>query len=120
MVIHTSFPDFILFLFVHIAHTDNSYDPREMSTIKAKMQRLFPDGTDLEKKLYQAIREYNSFDQSRLTELLRDTFAFFNEDTETCKTKLYADVKAIIKADGKVLPTEREAFYTIKRIIEFA
>jgi uncharacterized tellurite resistance protein B-like protein len=120
MVIHSTFPDFILFLYVHIAHTDDSYDPKEMSMIKSKMTKLFPPGTDLEKKLYQTIREYNSFDKSRITDLFRDTFAYFRTDSETRKSKLFADVTAIIEADGKVLPTEQEALFTIKRIIDFA
>lgn len=120
MVIHSTFPDFVLFLYVHIAHSDNTYDPREIGTIKDKMHKLFPAGTDLEKKLYQAIREYNAFDHTRIAELIRDTFAHFDNDDLTRMTQLFADVKAIMEADGKVLPTEREAYETIRRIIEFA
>ena len=120
MVIHSTFPDFVLFLYVHIAHSDDSYDPSEIGTIKNKMEKLFPAGTDLEKKLYQAIREYNTFDHARISELVHDTFAHFHEDDQTRKTRLFADVKDIMEADGKVLPTEREAFETIRKVIEFA
>ena len=120
MVIHSTFADFVLFLYVHIAHSDESYDPSEIGTIKTKMVNLFPAGTDLEKKLYQAIREYNAFDHARIDELIRATIAHFHDDDQTRRTKLFADVKAIMEADGKVLPTEREAFETIRRIIEVA
>ena len=37
------------------------------------MNDLFSEGTDLEKKLYVTIREYNSFDKNKLTELLSDS-----------------------------------------------
>ncbi len=120
MVIHSTFQDFVLFLYIHIAHSDSSYDPSEIGTIKDKMQHLFPEGTDLEKKLYQAIRDYNAFDHARLSDLIRDTFAHFHDDDSTRTTRLFADVKAIMEADGQVLPTEREAFETIRRIIKFA
>jgi hypothetical protein len=120
MIIHSSFPDFILFLYVHIARSDSYYDPREISAIKEKMFRLFPKGTDLEKKLYRAIREYNSFDVSRMSELLRDSFKHFTNDEETVKTKLFSDVREIIRADEKILPTEREAYRTIRRIVGHA
>lgn len=120
MIIHSTFPDFVLFLYVHIAHSDESFDPSEIGLIKEKMVKLFPDGTDLEKKLYQTIREYNAFDHSLIADLVRDSFAHFDNDDETRTTRLFEDVKAIMEADGKVLPSEREAFETIRKIVEFA
>ena len=69
MVIHDSFPDFLLFVYVHMSEADHNYDPKEMALIKKKMHALFPEGTDLEKKLYRAIRDYNNFDKSRLDAL---------------------------------------------------
>jgi uncharacterized tellurite resistance protein B-like protein len=118
MVIHSSFSDFILFLYVHVAHIDNTYDPKEIASIKSKMGRLFPDGTDIERKLYQTIREYNTFDRNNINELIRDSFAFFSEDSETQKTKLFEDVKSIIEADGHVNEQETEIFRAIKRIVD--
>lgn len=120
MVIHSTFPDFVLFLYVHIAHSDDAYDPTEIATIKDKMKNLFPEGTDLEKKLYQAIRDYNAFDHARISDLIRDTFAHFADNANISSTKLFNDVKAIMEADGQVLPTEREAFEAITRIIKMA
>ena len=118
MVIHNSFSDFILFLYVHVSHSDNRYDPREIAVVKNKMQRLFPPGTDVEKKLYLAIKEYNLFDTSKINELMRDSFAFFHGDEETQKSKLYSDLKDIIKSDGHVMKAEADAFQTIKRIVD--
>lgn len=119
MVIHTTFPDFILFLYVHIAKSDSYYDPREIAQIKERMTALFPEGTDMERKLYRAIREYNSFDASRITELLRDSLAYFNNDEETRKTRLYSQIATMIKSDERLL-RGREAYHTIRRIVGHA
>lgn len=119
MVIHSSFPDFILFLYVHIARCGSEYDPREIGIIKERMTQLFPAGTDLERKLYRAIREYNSFDASRITELLRDSLAYFNTDVETRKTRLYSRIAGMIKSDENSL-RGREADHTIRRIVGHA
>ena len=50
MVIHSSFKDFILFLYVHMSQADENYDPNEMATIKKKAHQLFQKETDIEKK----------------------------------------------------------------------
>ncbi len=84
MVIHANLPDFILFLYVHMSRADDSYDPTEMAAIKNKMNSLFSKGTDLEKKLYVTIREYNSFDKNKLTELLSDSIQHFSNDSCRC------------------------------------
>jgi hypothetical protein len=119
MVIHSSFPEFILFLYVHIARSGSYYDPREIGIIKERMKQLFPAGTDMERKLYKAIREYNSFDASRITELLRDSLAYFNNDEATRKTRLYSHIATMIKSDEKAL-RGREAYHTIRRIVGHA
>src|SRR5690606_7361567 len=118
MVIHSTFPDFILFLYVHMAHVDNTYDPKELSAIKNKMARLFPEGTDLEKKLYQTIREYNSFDKSKINDLCKDSFAFFNELEEAQSTGFFDDAQAIIDADGQVQKSEAEALQTLRKFMD--
>ena len=41
MVIHSTFKDFILFLYVHMSRADENYDPNEMATIKNKIGGLF-------------------------------------------------------------------------------
>lgn len=118
MVLHSSFADFVLFLYVHVAHIDSTYDPKEILTIKSKMSALFPEGTDLERKLYQTIREYNEFDRNKIGELCRDSFAHFGKDIAAKNTKLFEDVKEIIDADGKVHELEAEALKALKNLIE--
>ncbi|HMG88443.1 MAG TPA: TerB family tellurite resistance protein [Chryseolinea sp.] len=117
MVIHANLPDFILFLYVHMSRADDSYDPTEMAAIKDKMNGLFSAGTDLEKKLYVTIREYNSFDKNKLTELLSDSIRHFSNDAAV-DAHLFNDLKEIIQADGKVDQSEVNALETLKRMID--
>jgi uncharacterized tellurite resistance protein B-like protein len=117
MVIHATLQDFILFLYVHMSRADDSYDPSEMAAIKSKMNGLFAEGTDLERKLYVTIREYNSFDKTKLTELLSDSITHFSNDA-TADPQLFADLKEIIQADGKVDQSEMNALEALKRMID--
>lgn len=117
MVIHTTLPDFILFLYVHMSRADDSYDPSEMAAIKVKMNSLFAEGTDLEKKLYRAIREYNSFDKTKLTELFTESIEHFSKQS-TVEGHIFRDLSEIIQADGKVDQSEKNALEVLKRIIE--
>jgi uncharacterized tellurite resistance protein B-like protein len=118
MVIHSNFADFVLFLYVHMSHVDNDYDPTEMKVIKEKMTRIFPKEVDLEKKLYNTIREYNAFDQSKMNELIKDTFAHFSSVKFSQKYKIYTDMYDIINADGKVDDAETKALEVLKQVIE--
>jgi uncharacterized tellurite resistance protein B-like protein len=118
MVIHSSFSDFLLFLYIHAAHIDNTYDPQEISTIKAKMSVLFPEGIDIERKLYRSIREYNEFDRSRINELWKDTFEHFRHDKDAVTSKLYEDVREIVHADGRIETSEADLLLKLKRIID--
>jgi hypothetical protein len=120
MVIHSTFPDFLLFLYVHLAHVDDAYDPKELSTIKSRMARLFPAGTDLEKKLYLAIREYNAFDRSKLDELCRDSFLHFHANRDAEVTAFIADAYTIMNADGQILESETQALQSLRKLMEHA
>jgi len=117
MVIHATFPDFILFLYVHMSRADDSYDPAELSAIKGKMGALFSEDTDLERKLYSTIREYNSFDKSKLISLFEDTVNHFSETTPE-KARILKDLSEIIQADGKIDESEKNALDALKRIID--
>lgn len=116
MVIHPTFADFILFLYVHMSQADKMYDPAEMEVIKSKMANLFPAGTDFEQKLYTTIRQYNSFDKTKLKSLFEDTIRHFNK--KDALKNVYADVQDIFNADGKVDHSETKALETLKQIIE--
>lgn len=120
MVIHSSFADFILFLYVHISQADKKYDPTEIAVIKSKMTGLFSSEVDFEKKLYATIQQYNSFDKSKLTALFNDTFHHFSKEAPLQKARVYTDMHEIIRADGKVDKEEAEALETLKQIIELS
>jgi hypothetical protein len=89
-----------------------------MKVIQEKMTRLFPKDTDLEKKLYNTIREYNGFDKSQMETLIRDSFLHFNDVKFTQKYKVYSDIYDIINADGKVEDSETAALDVLRQIIE--
>ncbi len=118
MTIHTTFKDFILFLYVHMSRVDENYDPNEMATIKEKIAGLFEKDADIEKKLYIAIREYNSFDHSKLAELFRDSFKHFSDDKSVLKNDFFRDLNEIMLAFGKVVREETRALEALKGIIE--
>ena len=100
-----------------MSRADDSYDPSEIAAIKVKMNTLFAEGTDLEKKLYSAIREYNSFDKSKLTELFTDSIKHFSKKSAV-EAHLFKDLSEIIQADGKVDQSETNALDVLKRIID--
>ncbi|RAW01254.1 TerB family tellurite resistance protein [Pseudochryseolinea flava] len=115
MVLHSSFPDFVLFLYVHLSNADSSYDPKELAAIKDKMRVLFPESTDFEKKLYQTIREYNALDKSNLDEVLQRSAEHFKKEKPS--KDIYDAFQDIIAADGKIEPTEAKALDTLRQII---
>ena len=122
MIIHKSFNDFILFLYIHISQADSTYDPTEIQVIKTKMSGLFTDEVDFEKKLYNTIRQYNSFDKSNLQSLFQDTLNHFhfNSDGSLEKTQVFRDLQEIIGADGKIDTAESHALETLKQMIELS
>ena len=118
MVIHSNFKDFILFLYVHMSQVDGSYEPNELAAIKTKVEGLYENAADSEKKLYQAIREYNSFDKAKLNVLIRESFQHFRNDQSVRKNEFYNDLNEIMLADGQVLQSEKRALQALKEIIE--
>lgn len=118
MVIHNSFPDFLLFLYVHMSEADHDYNPAEMALIKSKMKDLFPSGTDLEQKLYRTIRDYNNFDKAKLKGLFQDTFVRFQKESEALKENLFQDIQEIARADGELNPSESKALEALKQIFD--
>jgi hypothetical protein len=101
-----------------MSRADENYDPNEMATIKKKIEGLLDKGADIEKKLYTAIREYNSFDKAKLPALFHASFKHFSADKSVVKNTFYNDLTEIIQADGKVDDTETNALEALKKIIE--
>ena len=117
MIIHNSYPDFVVFLYVHLSQADSSYDPSELAAIKSKMKALYPADTDIEKKLYTAIREYNSFDKSKLNDLFLQTAKHFGQ-SDLPKGNALEAMQDIVRADGKVDQSETKALETLKQLID--
>jgi hypothetical protein len=117
MIIHKTLQDFIVFLYVHISQADNSYDPNEMAIIKSKMKHLFPAGTDIEQKLYMTIREYNTFDRSKLNDLFKGSIEHFGKEGALTNA-VHSDLNDIIMADGKVKADETRSLDRLRSIID--
>lgn len=115
MIIHSSFEDFLLFLYVHISRADSNYDPKEMEVIQEKMTALYPNKIDFDKKLYLTLREYKSFDKEKLPELFKQTLQHFKAEKD--KEKILADLTDIISADGKVQVAETNALDALRQTI---
>ncbi len=121
MVIHHSFADFVLFLYVHMAHADGEFHELELSLVKDKMLKLFhPEEVDLDSKLNEAITQYNAFDKNQLRILYRDTFDHFANIKFAQKYKVYTDMYGIINADGKIEESETNALNELKEIIDIS
>jgi uncharacterized tellurite resistance protein B-like protein len=120
MVIHKSFADFVLFLYVHMAHADNDFHQSELSTIRKKMGKLYPYDDKLEERLQTALKEYTEFDKTKLKILFRDTFGHFPHIKFAQKYKVYADMYDIVNADGKIEESEAKALQELKEIIDIS
>jgi uncharacterized tellurite resistance protein B-like protein len=117
MIIHKTLQDFIVFLYIHISQADNNYDPNEIATIKSKMKYLFPTGTDIEQKLYITIRQYNTFDRSKLNDLFKASVEHFGREG-TLDPGVFADLNEIVLADGKVKADETRSLDKLRNIID--
>ncbi len=118
MVIHKSFADFVLFLYIHMAHADSDFHATEQQVILKKMTRLFPEETALEQKLEKANEEYELLSPERIPGVIRETFALYKDVKFAQKYKVYTDMYDIINADGKIDESETEALNELKEIIE--
>lgn len=118
MVIHDTFADFVLFLYVHMAHADGDVHVTEVNVIKEKMLKLYPGITNVDARFAEAMEQYNAFDKSELNKLFHASFAHFNTVKFSQKYHVYGDMYDIIYADGKVLESEKRALDELKEIID--
>lgn len=118
MVIHKTFADFVLFLYVHMAWSDGIYHPTEQKVILEKVPKLFPSDSNPGQKLSAAEKEYGAIDKAKISTIIRATFKHFKEVKFTQKYKVYTDMYDIIHADGKVDAAETAALNELKEIIE--
>ncbi|MFZ2907285.1 MAG: TerB family tellurite resistance protein [Cyclobacteriaceae bacterium] len=120
MVIHESFADFVLFLYVHLAHADEEFHQAEIGAIRKKMTKLYPFDDKTEERLQFTINEYKAFDKTKLKILFRDTFNHFPNVKFAQKYKVYADMYDIVTADGEVSEAETKALTELKEIIDIS
>jgi uncharacterized tellurite resistance protein B-like protein len=118
MVIHQSFADFVLFLYLHMAHADSDFHINEQGVILNKIPKLFPAESEPHKKLERANEEYESTSPELISSIIRDTFKHFKDVKFAQKYKIYADMYDIINADGKVDDSETLALSELKSIID--
>lgn len=102
MVIHNTFNDFSLFLYLHIAHADGNLHQQEEAVVREKISRLFGSETDIDKKFADALDQYNSVRKEDLPLLIRSTFRHFKEVEFAAKYKVFTELFDIINADGRV------------------
>jgi uncharacterized tellurite resistance protein B-like protein len=120
MIIHTNFPDFVLFLYVYIAYSDGDFHPQEKEIILEKMKKLFPDRDDHEKQLVETIRLYSDLEPDQFKPIFIDTFKQFPKVKYAQKYKIYSDMYDIVHADGKINESEETAMNALKEIIDIS
>jgi len=118
MVIHKTFADFVLFLYVHMAHADGEYHQLEHQVIVDKARKLFPAASSVDDMVTAAVRDYKSIDHSKVQTVIRESFQHFSSVKFSQKYKVYTDMYDIINADGKVDESESAALNELKEIIE--
>jgi uncharacterized tellurite resistance protein B-like protein len=118
MVIHKSFAEFVLFLYVHMAHADGEFHVDEKKVILQKIPKLFPQESNPSNLLEKAATEYNSISQNEIPVIIKQTFKHFKEVKFAMKYKVYTDMYDIINADGKVDESETRALNELKDIID--
>lgn len=118
MVIHEKFPEFVLFLYLHLAHADGSMHPHEESIVREKMLKLFPEGTDLNETFDKALKAYQETKKEEIPGLIKDTFDHFRQVPFSAKYRVYTDMYDIINADGRVDDAETSALDQLRKIID--
>jgi uncharacterized tellurite resistance protein B-like protein len=118
MVVHKTFADFVLFLYVHMAYADGEYHPKEHEVIISKVPKLFPEETNAESLVKRAEEQYRGTDKSKVGLIIRESFRHFSSVKFSQKYKIYTDMYDIIHADGKVDESETMALNELKEIIE--
>lgn len=118
MVIHKNFADFVMFLYIHMAHADGEYHPSEEKAILSKVPKLYPDEEDPSSKLKHAFASYKEVRPEEIKGIIHDTFHHFPHVKFSQKYKVYTDMFDIVHADGKVHEAEARALQELKEIID--
>jgi hypothetical protein len=63
MVIHKTFSDFVLYLYIHIAYADGQLHADEERVVLEKMNRHFPIEGDHKARYDERVKEYNEIEK---------------------------------------------------------
>ncbi len=118
MVIHKTFSDFVLFLYVHMAYADGALHPDEEKVILEKMVKHFPIEGDHKVRLDKVAVDYKKLDPATIHTIIKESFKHFDHVKFAQRYKIYADMYDIIHADGKVDASETKAVNELKEIID--
>lgn len=118
MVIHKTFSDFVLYLYIHIAFADGELHADEERVVLEKMNRHFPIEGDHKLRYAQRVAEYKEINPSLHHDIIRASFIHFDHIKFSQRYKIYADMYDIIHADGKVEESETKAVNELKEIID--
>jgi uncharacterized tellurite resistance protein B-like protein len=118
MVMHKTFSDFILYLFVHMAYADGELHPAEEKAILEKMNKHFPIEGDHKLKFDQEVVAYQKMDPSKHHNIIKESFKHFDHIRFSQRYRIYADMYDIIQADGKIEVSETKAINELKEIID--
>ena len=117
MVIHNSFPDFVLFLYVHMALTDGDIHEIEENVILRKLNSLYPPHTDRSLVLNKALADYRQTDPTIIQSIIKDSLSHF-EEVKRNADKILNDMFDIINADGHVDEFELETLNSLRNMIQ--
>ena len=93
MVIHDTFAEFVLFLYIHMAYADGEYHPSEEDAIRGKLHRLFPNDPNPVLKLNNELEKYKKVKKEDLKKLIHDTFSHFDHIKFSQKYKVLNPIK---------------------------
>ena len=116
---YTSFKDFILFLYIHMAYVDDHFHHREEEVILKKMSRLFPKEENQMIKYEQFKQDYKSLKSDEVDQLIKNNFDTFSHVSFSDKYRVYCEMYDIINADDVIDKLETEAMGKLKKIIDY-
>lgn len=109
-----SIEDFAILILVHMATVDGSLHPTEMDTIADRIQKLFPQISNVKEKMFQIsesiVRKGKEFSEK----VIEDGAAKLNVLTTDQKKELYVMLFDIINADGRVNQEETRTLRLLK------
>jgi uncharacterized tellurite resistance protein B-like protein len=117
MVIHGNFNEFVLFLYLHMAHADGSMQHQEEMVVREKMSKLYPEHEDLNAIFSAALEQYRNCKPEEVPAIIRNSFEHFKSVTFSEKYRVYTDMYDIINSDGRVDSAEKSALDQLREII---